>query len=85
MEAVSAVAAHFGESLSSSYSNHDNAHPNNYGHAGPVPAILVVLGGRGQGENHRHTSHLVVWHIAVPVVSTLAKKREGGERSLSRL
>jgi hypothetical protein len=52
--------------------------PTIYGHTGPVPAILVVLGGSGKEKIIGILPILVVWTIAVPAVSIFAKKRERG-------
>jgi hypothetical protein len=76
MEVVSAAAAHLGANLSSSYSDRDNAHPNNLGTRRTVPSMLVVSRESGNEKIIAVLPIPVVWAIAVPVVSTLAKKRE---------
>jgi hypothetical protein len=76
MEVVAAAAAHLGANLSSSYSDRDNAQPNNLRTRRTVPAILVVSGESGKEKIIGVLPIPVVWTIAVPVVSTLAKKRE---------
>ena len=50
--------------------------PTIYGHAGPLPAILIALGGDGKERLIGLFPILVVWIIAVPAVSIIAKKRE---------
>jgi len=50
--------------------------PTIYGHAGPLPAILIAFGGDGNGRVIGIFPILVVWIIAIPAVSIIAEKHE---------